>query len=264
MTFAGNLVFLAAVCICSCYVHPTEIRTSISPSSAVGLNTTSALANYATEAVLMVRVSNEWVLKECGLKGNPIGHCERRELRWFGHVERMSMDPATEQIYEGSDITLWTSYNISDDAGPGLEDTSSCNRTDYVTSGATLTPSYDDLIGCDTWTRVVTITDGYAIDVIVESMDVGQDDYLTINAELTTVLHWYTSHPSKSPALFQQLFVLMHTYSPTVQKAYCSHQRVLPPVQCTRICVERVEKHLGKTTLSTPDQEPALVAAWSK
>nr|CAD7574973.1 unnamed protein product [Timema californicum] len=33
-------------------VHPTEIRTSISPSSAVELNTTSALANYATEAEL--------------------------------------------------------------------------------------------------------------------------------------------------------------------------------------------------------------------
>nr|CAD7427796.1 unnamed protein product [Timema monikensis] len=32
-------------------VHPTEIRTSISPSSAVELNTTSPLANYATEAV---------------------------------------------------------------------------------------------------------------------------------------------------------------------------------------------------------------------
>nr|CAD7460533.1 unnamed protein product [Timema tahoe] len=31
-------------------VHPTYIRTSISPSSAVELNTTSALANYATEA----------------------------------------------------------------------------------------------------------------------------------------------------------------------------------------------------------------------
>nr|CAD7194233.1 unnamed protein product [Timema douglasi] len=31
-------------------VHPTEIRISISPSSAVELNTTSALANYATEA----------------------------------------------------------------------------------------------------------------------------------------------------------------------------------------------------------------------
>nr|CAD7261725.1 unnamed protein product [Timema shepardi] len=32
-------------------LHPTKIRTSISPSSAVELNTTSALANYATEAV---------------------------------------------------------------------------------------------------------------------------------------------------------------------------------------------------------------------
>nr|CAD7410186.1 unnamed protein product [Timema poppensis] len=31
-------------------IHPTEIRTSISPSSAVELNTTSTLANYATEA----------------------------------------------------------------------------------------------------------------------------------------------------------------------------------------------------------------------
>nr|CAD7200483.1 unnamed protein product [Timema douglasi] len=31
-------------------VHPTEIRSSISPSSAVELNTTSALANYAAEA----------------------------------------------------------------------------------------------------------------------------------------------------------------------------------------------------------------------
>nr|CAD7201945.1 unnamed protein product [Timema douglasi] len=30
-------------------VHPTEIRTSISPSSAVELNTTSALDNYATK-----------------------------------------------------------------------------------------------------------------------------------------------------------------------------------------------------------------------
>nr|CAD7200509.1 unnamed protein product [Timema douglasi] len=34
-------------------VHPTEIRTSIFPSSAVELNTTSALANYATEAELI-------------------------------------------------------------------------------------------------------------------------------------------------------------------------------------------------------------------
>nr|CAD7259518.1 unnamed protein product [Timema shepardi] len=37
-------------------VHPTEIRTSISPSSAVGLNPTSALANYATE----ICVEGKW------------------------------------------------------------------------------------------------------------------------------------------------------------------------------------------------------------
>nr|CAD7459284.1 unnamed protein product [Timema tahoe] len=41
-------------------VHPTEIRTSISPSSAVGLNTTSTLANYATEA--------GWLINETGLR----------------------------------------------------------------------------------------------------------------------------------------------------------------------------------------------------
>nr|CAD7429644.1 unnamed protein product [Timema monikensis] len=37
-------------CVQRIHLHPTEIRTSISPSSAVELNTTSALANYATEA----------------------------------------------------------------------------------------------------------------------------------------------------------------------------------------------------------------------
>nr|CAD7457676.1 unnamed protein product [Timema tahoe] len=39
-------------CVALLCLHPTEIRTSISPSSAVELNTTSALANYATEAAL--------------------------------------------------------------------------------------------------------------------------------------------------------------------------------------------------------------------
>nr|CAD7462952.1 unnamed protein product [Timema tahoe] len=49
-------------------VHPTEIRTSISPSSAVEPNTTSALANYATEAVVMmcsVAVSSAAMLLLC-------------------------------------------------------------------------------------------------------------------------------------------------------------------------------------------------------
>nr|CAD7575335.1 unnamed protein product [Timema californicum] len=41
-------------------VHPTKIRTSISPSSAVELNTTSALANYATGAVGVLRRHNKY------------------------------------------------------------------------------------------------------------------------------------------------------------------------------------------------------------
>nr|CAD7199449.1 unnamed protein product [Timema douglasi] len=39
-------------------VHPTEIRTSISPSSTVELNTISALANYATEAGESTELAN--------------------------------------------------------------------------------------------------------------------------------------------------------------------------------------------------------------
>nr|CAD7400925.1 unnamed protein product [Timema poppensis] len=39
--------------------HPTEIRTSISPSSAVELNTTSALANYATKVAMEEDINGE-------------------------------------------------------------------------------------------------------------------------------------------------------------------------------------------------------------
>uniref|UniRef100_A0A7R9JX14 Succinate--CoA ligase [GDP-forming] subunit beta, mitochondrial n=1 Tax=Timema genevievae TaxID=629358 RepID=A0A7R9JX14_TIMGE len=46
------------------FIHPTEIRTSISSSSAVELNTTSALANYATEAEV-----DEYVIKAQILAG---------------------------------------------------------------------------------------------------------------------------------------------------------------------------------------------------
>nr|CAD7437948.1 unnamed protein product [Timema bartmani] len=44
-------------------VHPTEIRTSISPSSAVELNTTSALANYTTEADYFSK-NTSWAAKD--------------------------------------------------------------------------------------------------------------------------------------------------------------------------------------------------------
>nr|CAD7404463.1 unnamed protein product [Timema poppensis] len=48
-------------------VHPTEIRTSISPSSAVELNTTSALANYATEAASLFVQDVNMVVMDWGI-----------------------------------------------------------------------------------------------------------------------------------------------------------------------------------------------------
>nr|CAD7203081.1 unnamed protein product [Timema douglasi] len=47
-------------------VHPTEIRTSITPASAVELNTTSALANYATEAGQPTLVSTNMLIRSMG------------------------------------------------------------------------------------------------------------------------------------------------------------------------------------------------------
>nr|CAD7575759.1 unnamed protein product [Timema californicum] len=41
-------------------VHPTEIRTSISPSSAFELNSTRTLANYATEASFTWNIECSW------------------------------------------------------------------------------------------------------------------------------------------------------------------------------------------------------------
>nr|CAD7395494.1 unnamed protein product [Timema cristinae] len=52
------------------HIHPTEIRTSISPSSAVEFNTTSALANYATEAEPIQGLQGQNVTYGSMVKGN--------------------------------------------------------------------------------------------------------------------------------------------------------------------------------------------------
>nr|CAD7463447.1 unnamed protein product [Timema tahoe] len=46
---------------------------------------------------------------ECGLKGNPIDQCERSVFCWFRHVERMSVDRVTKQIYEGLSLGAFSS-----------------------------------------------------------------------------------------------------------------------------------------------------------
>nr|CAD7588254.1 unnamed protein product [Timema genevievae] len=54
-------------------VHPTEIRTSISPSSVVELNTTSTLANYATEVIrLYINYASELRARKVEFRGVPV------------------------------------------------------------------------------------------------------------------------------------------------------------------------------------------------
>nr|CAD7571037.1 unnamed protein product [Timema californicum] len=76
-------------------IHPTEIRTSISPSSAVKLNATSALANYATEAGSILPFAQGTVvgwpsttLPLLQSKDNPIGSTPMTEedASWIGSL----------------------------------------------------------------------------------------------------------------------------------------------------------------------------------
>nr|CAD7567974.1 unnamed protein product [Timema californicum] len=60
---------------CEVLIHPTEIRASISPSSAVELNTTSVLANYTTKAADFNYLENDynyWVVYICLMLSVPL------------------------------------------------------------------------------------------------------------------------------------------------------------------------------------------------
>nr|CAD7256788.1 unnamed protein product [Timema shepardi] len=104
-------------------VHPTEIRTSISPSSAVELNTTSALANYATEAESLLnqiqtddsskvspkeknygrsspkKAKGHWKKKEKGRKVNGRCRCRRKQRKFDPEkIEQMLKDAPVIEI----------------------------------------------------------------------------------------------------------------------------------------------------------------------
>nr|CAD7569732.1 unnamed protein product [Timema californicum] len=74
-------------------VHPTEIRTSISPSSAVELNTTSALANYATEAGFYRFYKSHSPIADNKAHEEPAD--VSRNLKWISYPARKRrIDPA--------------------------------------------------------------------------------------------------------------------------------------------------------------------------
>nr|CAD7568225.1 unnamed protein product [Timema californicum] len=77
-------------------VHPTEIRTSISPSSAVELNTTSALANYATEAGL---ITLSCTVSKRSSFGLPVPLC------FYSH-HKVNLQVASNFLYSMSAISI--------------------------------------------------------------------------------------------------------------------------------------------------------------
>nr|CAD7589822.1 unnamed protein product [Timema genevievae] len=98
-------------------VHPNEIRTSSSPSSAVELNTTSALANYATEAVpeyevvhvhsLSKRSVPDWQLGEEGEEGSS----RLLRLSAFGRDVRLTLHRSRGLFPTG--VKVWTAEGNS-------------------------------------------------------------------------------------------------------------------------------------------------------
>nr|CAD7263804.1 unnamed protein product [Timema shepardi] len=79
-------------------VHPTKIRTSISPSSAVELYTTSALANYATEAGV-ARRDNDLISLTCSLRSRRENAHDTEMVRWGNVPRRLG-------VSQGSNLNL--------------------------------------------------------------------------------------------------------------------------------------------------------------
>nr|CAD7600961.1 unnamed protein product [Timema genevievae] len=101
-------------------VHPTEIRTLISPSSAVEFNTTSTLANYATEAVCILLSSNFWSMSLSGsieqrwlhgLRHHSLTRLEDREIGLV-EVEEEFVALANSDIAQlcAENILLWQQF----------------------------------------------------------------------------------------------------------------------------------------------------------
>nr|CAD7428962.1 unnamed protein product [Timema monikensis] len=84
-------------------VHPTEIRTSISPSSAVELNTTSALANYATEAA--------WVCQHRQHEDKKLTGFKSWSVAVWNHGSRSSLTPAKDTFL--STVLVKRSYPLT-------------------------------------------------------------------------------------------------------------------------------------------------------
>nr|CAD7429988.1 unnamed protein product [Timema monikensis] len=102
-------------------VHLTEIRTSISPSSAVELNTTSALANYATEAGCLENDEPDSL--------DYVDTIMKTEMKYYGSSPRVmdsstnhfTLDAKSQKIFEVVTPTSQPSRSALSSSGSGAE-----------------------------------------------------------------------------------------------------------------------------------------------
>ncbi|CAG2057670.1 unnamed protein product, partial [Timema podura] len=115
-------------------VHPTEIRTSISPSSAVELNTTRALANYAIEAAFYYR---HYISQKVELRKNLLKFARNQSLKTFrlnlSLKARMEFDPRPPHYRQArlDQINVWcklgfTTTDVKDEERPQV---AKCKKT---------------------------------------------------------------------------------------------------------------------------------------
>nr|CAD7267831.1 unnamed protein product [Timema shepardi] len=97
-------------------VHPTEIRTSIYPSSAVELNTTTALANYATEAG--EDAHHHWAEQRAGGSTREVRQGSGQYVHLGGERREDQEDRLQENVRVGAGRSL---DNVQGGAGRSLD-----------------------------------------------------------------------------------------------------------------------------------------------
>nr|CAD7399744.1 unnamed protein product [Timema cristinae] len=212
-------------------VRPTEIRTSISPSSAVGLNTTSTLANYATEAG--TRLMNGCMVKCVTLAINYIA--DDRE------IGGRSRSGALRKVFLNG-LPLSLHANLSSVWVDAPLVSHSHSERPHLSFSADPPPR---------GSKSLILKQMYATrwkdrhDAVILLMEM----LVALREALQKITNWsdaYSSSTSLQPsyAIEQPAFLL------------CLH--VLAKRKCTRICVDREREREWKTSLSTPYRDSNL------
>nr|CAD7439193.1 unnamed protein product [Timema bartmani] len=97
-------------------VHPTEIRTSISPSSVVWLNTTGALANYATKAgpviITYTRQQPDFAIKARHVTTFQFCPCYSDGGRWSNYIHQRLLTKERDHFFTATTSLFYTLRHV--------------------------------------------------------------------------------------------------------------------------------------------------------